>query len=64
MICDHKFVGPPRCAKCGVHISELRAQMLEEQRTLALTLNLQVVAAGDDDENTSAKTSSESDLPA
>lgn len=22
--CDHKFIGPPTCAHCGVHVDELR----------------------------------------
>jgi hypothetical protein len=32
--CDHKFVGPRKCAKCGVHIDELRAAASAELEEL------------------------------
>ena len=32
MSCNHKFVGPPICVKCGVHIRVLHARAREEMR--------------------------------
>jgi hypothetical protein len=32
--CDHKFIGPKTCAKCGVHIDELRERSRREAEEL------------------------------